>query len=115
MGFTGKKALQFKKFYIKHFNDMERFIHTLVETRQEFPFLTAQIKLLYDNPKPYHYSNEENMFNRLAIGMTAKQFRESNGLQKGESNRPHLTSGANQHSRLTAKDWSRTDACYARL
>lgn len=91
MGFTGRKALQFKEAYINRFNEMEKFIRTLVETRQEFPLLTAQIKLLYDNPKPYHYSNEADMLNRLALGVTAKQFREANGLKKGESIRPFLT------------------------
>lgn len=91
MGYRGKEAAAIKEAYIKRFNDMERFIRTLIETRQEFPLLTAQIKLLYDNPKSYHYSNEADMLNRLALGMTAKQFREANGLQKGESIRPFLT------------------------
>ncbi|WP_312281968.1 Rha family transcriptional regulator [Oscillibacter sp.] len=91
MGYRGKKAAAIKEAYIKRFNDMERFIRTLTETRHEFPLLTAQIKLLYDNPKPYHYSNEADMLNRLALGMTAKQFREANGLRKGESIRPLLT------------------------
>lgn len=90
MGYHGKKAAAIKEAYIHRFNEMEKFIRTLVETRQEFPLLTAQIKLLYDNPKPYHYSNEADMLNRLAIGMTAKQFREAHGLQKGESIRPYL-------------------------
>ena len=91
MGFTGKKAARFKEAYIKRFNDMERFIRTLVETRQEFPLLTANIKLLHENPKPYHFSNEADMLNRLVLGQTAKQFREAHGLGKGESIRPFLT------------------------
>ena len=91
MGFTGKKAAQFKEAYIKRFNDMEKFIRTLVETRQEFPLLTANIKLIHERPMPYHFSNEADMLNKLVIGQTAKQFRESNGLKKGESIRPYLT------------------------
>lgn len=91
MGFTGKKALQFKKAYIKRFNEMEKFIRTLVEARQEFPLLTANIKLIHENPKPYHFSNEADMLNKLVIGQTAKQFREAHGLKKGESIRPYLT------------------------
>lgn len=91
MGFTGKKAAQFKEAYIKRFNDMEKFIRTLVETRQEFPLLTANIKLIHERPMPYHFSNEADMLNKLVIGKTAKQFRESNGLKKGESIRPYLT------------------------
>lgn len=91
MGFTGAKANRFKEAYIKRFNEMESFIKTLVEARQEFPLLTANIKLIHSNPRPYHFSNECDMLNRLVIGMTAKQFREQNGLEKHESIRPHLS------------------------
>lgn len=91
MGYTGQKAMKFKELYIKRFNEMEKFIKTLQTTRQEFPMLTEQIKLLHENPKPYHYSNEADMLNRLVIGMTAKQFRLANGIEKGQSIRPYLT------------------------
>lgn len=91
MGYRGKKAAQFKEAYIKRFNEMEEFIRTLVETRRDFPELTENIKLLHDNPKPYHFSNECDMINRLVTGMAAKQFRESHGLKRGETIRPHLT------------------------
>lgn len=91
MGFNGAKAMKFKRAYINRFDDMERFIQTLVETRKDFPLLTDNIKMLHENPKPYHFSNECDMINRLVTGMTAKQFREANGLKKGESIRPHLT------------------------
>ena len=37
---------------------MEKFIQTLVETRTQFPLLTDNIKLLHENPRPYHFSNE---------------------------------------------------------
>ena len=40
MGYRGKKAAAIKEAYIKRFNEMEMFIRTLVETRQEFPLLT---------------------------------------------------------------------------
>lgn len=98
MGYTGKKAMRFKELYIKRFNEMEQFIKTLVSARQEFPLLTENIKLLHENPKPYHFSNECNMINRIVIGMTAKQFREKHGIAKGESIRPFLT--AEQVDRL---------------
>lgn len=98
MGYTGKKAMRFKELYIKRFNEMERFIKTLVSARQEFPLLTENIKLLHENPKPYHFSNECDMINRIVIGMTSKQFREKHGIAKGESIRPFLT--AEQVDRL---------------
>ena len=90
MGYRGKKAAQFKEAYIKRFNQMEQFIRTLVSARRDFPLLTDNIKLLHDNPRPYHFSNECDMINRLVTGMTAKQFREVRGIKKGESIRPHL-------------------------
>lgn len=91
MGYRGKKAAQFKEAYINRFNQMEKFIKTLVETRTQFPLLTENIKLLHDNPKAYHFSNECDMLNRLVLGKTAKQIRQENGLEKGESIRPYLT------------------------
>lgn len=91
MGFTGAKAMKFKELYIRRFNEMERFIQTLVITRKEFPLLTENIKLLHDNPKPYHFSNECDMINRIVTGMSAKQFRQANGIEKGKSIRPYLS------------------------
>ena len=91
MGYRGKKAARFKEEYIKRFNQMEQFIRTLVSARKEFPLLTENVKLLHDNPKPYHFSNECDMLNRIVLGMSAKQFREKHGLQKGTSIRPYLT------------------------
>lgn len=91
MGYTGAKAMKFKELYIKCFNEMEKFIKTLVSARQEFPLLTANIKLLHDSPKPYHFSNECDMLNRIVVGMTAKQFRLANNIEKGKSIRPYLS------------------------
>lgn len=91
MGYTGQKAMQFKELYIKRFNEMEKVIKSLVAARQEFPLLTDNIKLLHENPKPYHFSNECDMLNRIVIGMTAKQFRIANGIDKGKSIRPYLS------------------------
>ena len=87
MGYTGQKAMQFKELYIKRFNEMESMIKSLVMARQEFPLLTDNIKLLHESPKPYHFSNECDMLNRIVIGMTAKQFR----IDKGKSIRPYLS------------------------
>lgn len=91
MGYTGTKAMRFKELYIKRFNEMEEFIKTLVSARQEFPLLTENIKLLHENPKPYHFSNECDMLNRIVLGMTAKQFKLANGLDDVKSIRPYLT------------------------
>lgn len=92
MGYTGQRAMRFKETYIHRFNEMESFIRTLVEARAQFPLLTENIKLLHENPKPYHFSNECDMLNRLVLGMTAKQFRETNQLGDVKSIRPYLSS-----------------------
>lgn len=91
MGYTGQKAMRFKELYIRRFNEMEQFIKTLVTARKDFPLLTENIKLLHDNPKPYHFSNECDMINRIVTGMSAKQFRQVHGLEKGTSIRPYLS------------------------
>ena len=91
MGYTGKKAMTFKEIYIKRFNEMEEFISTLQSARYEFPHLTENIKLIHLNPKPYHFSNECDLINRVALGQSAKQFRLANGIEKGKSIRPYLT------------------------
>lgn len=91
MGYRGKKAAQFKELYIKRFNEMEEFIKTLVTTRKEFPLLTESIKLVNENPKPYHFSNECDMINRIVTGMTARKFRQAHNLEKGVSIRSYLT------------------------
>lgn len=91
MGYRGKKAAQFKEAYIRRFNQMEKYIQTMVETRTQFPLLTDNIKLLHENPRPYHFSNECDMLNRIVLGKTAKQFRQEHGIPKGESIRPFLT------------------------
>ena len=91
MGYSGAKAMRFKELYIKRFNDMEHCIAAMVTARQQFPLLTENIKLLHDNPRPYHFSNECDMLNRLVLGVTAKQYREAHGIPKGESIRPYLS------------------------
>lgn len=90
MGFTGKKAARFKEFYIKRFNEMEARIKALVSARMQFPKLTKMIEAVHENPKAYHYSNECDLLNRIVLGMSAKQFRAANGIEKGESIRPYL-------------------------
>ena len=91
MGYTGQKAMQFKELYIRRFNEMEAFIKTLVSARQEFPLLTENIRLLKENPKPYHFSNECDMLNRIVLGMTAKQFHIAPGIEGKKNIRPYLT------------------------
>lgn len=91
MGFTGKKAAQFKEAYIKRFNEMEKLIFNVVTVRKDYPMLTEAVKMAHDEPKPYHFSNEADLLNMVVTGYTAKKFRELHGMEKGESIRPFLT------------------------
>ena len=91
MGYTGKKAMEFKIAYINRFNEMEEWIKSLLSTKMEFPAFTEAVMLAHDEPKFYHFSNEINMIYRIVLGMDAKTYKQQNGLHKDESLRPHLS------------------------
>lgn len=90
MGYAGPKAMHFRELYIRRFNEMEQCVQSLLSARQEFPMLTEMICRLHESPKAYHFSNEADMLNRIVLGMSAKQFRLTNGIKKGQSIRPYL-------------------------
>jgi len=46
------------------------------DARLEWPDMTAAITAAHDDPKFYHYSNEADLINRVALGMTSKKFKE---------------------------------------
>jgi Rha family phage regulatory protein len=92
MGFTGKKAMKIKEFYINLFNEMEKTIKALVTLRLENPLLTENITLLHELPRPYHYTNEHNMLNKIVTGMSAKEYKLKHGIPLDvPSIRPYLT------------------------
>jgi len=90
MGYTDELSMQLKELYIKKFNEMERFITSKQLAKIDFPQLTDNIKMIHEVPKPYHYSNELNMINKIVLGKNAKQYREENGIEKKTSIRPFL-------------------------
>lgn len=91
MGYNTDKALQFKEMYVKRFNEMESFIETLRVVRADFPTLTDNLKLAYgDEIKPYQYSNECNMINKIVLGVSTQQYRKDNNITD-KSIRPYLT------------------------
>lgn len=92
MGFSGKKAAEFKIDYINAFNEMESFIKNLLEAKLDFPEFTDSIMATHEEPKHYHFSNELNMINQIVTGMNAKQFKEFHGIDKDtHSIRPYLS------------------------
>ena len=91
MGFTGKRAMGFKEAYINRFNEMEQCIQSLYAAKMEFPAFTDAIMDSHEEPKHYHFSNEVNMINRIVLGMSAKEFKEEQGIDsKVNSIRPYL-------------------------
>ncbi|MFW3587730.1 Rha family transcriptional regulator [Vagococcus fluvialis] len=92
MGFTGKKAMRIKEFYIDLFNQMEATVKVRDDLRVEYPILTDNITLIHENPRPHHYSNEANMLNKIVTGMSAKEYKLKNGIPLDVSSiRPYLT------------------------
>jgi Rha family phage regulatory protein len=92
MGFTGKRAAQFKEDYINAFNEMESFIKNLFEAKADFPEFTDAIMSVHEEPKHYHFSNELNMINKIVTGMEARQYKEFHGIDKSiNSIRPYLS------------------------
>lgn len=90
MGFTGAKALNFKIGLMNRFDQMEQFILSLSKAKREHLAFTQAIMGAHEEPKHYHFSNEADMINRIVLGMSARQFREANGIAKGKSIRPYL-------------------------
>lgn len=81
----------FKKELVRQFFAMRQKLNTLGQMREESPCLTDNIAIMHEDVKPHHFSNEYDLLNRVAIGMTAKQFRAEKGIPKGQSIRPYLT------------------------
>lgn len=92
MEVKGSKARRIKEEFIRRYNAMESFIESLTGAKLEHPAFTDAIMDSREEPKHYHFSNEADMINRIVLGMSAKKFRETNGIEKGKSIRPYLTS-----------------------
>lgn len=92
MGYTGEKAMRFKKAYICQFDAMEKFIKSIQAAKMDYSALTRAIEQAHEEPKFYHFSNEINMINRIVLGTDAKHFKEENGIDEEEKSiRPYLT------------------------
>ena len=91
MGFTGKKALEFKVKYIESFEMMLSLINTRQLSKQNYKIMTEAIReKLGDDPAIY--AKEANMVNLIVLGMTAKNFKAVNRIDETESTRDHVVS-----------------------
>lgn len=86
MGFTGKKAIAFKLKYIKAFNMMEDEIkkHQLsrMDSKESFKGVNDALKELHgDSIKPFIYTNEVKMLNKIVLGMDANSYKLLHGIE----------------------------------
>lgn len=79
--------------YLTKFSEMEEYRKTFIHARKDFPQLTDIIQCIHGaEAKSYHYSNEADMVNRAALGMTAKQYKLKHGIPlEVKSIRDYLT------------------------
>lgn len=57
----------------------------------EFRPMTDAIADSHDEPKPYHFSNEADMINRIVLGMSAAKFKAHHDIGKNESVRDYMS------------------------
>ncbi|SMC38091.1 Rha family transcriptional regulator [Papillibacter cinnamivorans] len=94
MGYRGRKAAQLKEAYIHEFNRMADFIRKLETAKAESRELTDAIKFAHADGEyhNYHFSNEFDLINRIALGAPAKKIRKERGIpETADSVRPYLT------------------------
>lgn len=91
MGFTGKEAAIFKEKYISAFNYMAESLENRSNLKMSYLPMMNAIKEAHEDPKFYHYTNENNMIYRIVLGMDAKKYKEKLGLQKDTDLRDHIT------------------------
>ena len=90
MGFTGKKAAQFKEAYINRYEEMETALQARHQARMECRQLTDAIKSAHDPAKPHHFSNEMNMLLQIIAGKNAKQLKAERNLPDTAAVRDYL-------------------------
>lgn len=80
---------------IDRWQDLESAQSLRQATKEECPALTNAIKVNREMQgkeiKPHLFSNEFNMINRIALGMTAKEYRIEHNLPEGSPIRDHIT------------------------
>lgn len=98
MGYTGKKAMQFKEAYIKQFNAMEKQLKEKLVERQKGiavrQALTKSIQQSNENERMHGhaYSTYTNCIYKVIFGKNAKQLREEYGIDKKANPRDYFSS-----------------------
>ncbi|AZI13437.1 Rha family transcriptional regulator [Avibacterium paragallinarum] len=93
MGFTGKKAMQFKEAYINEFNQMKNWITSRANLKHDQRRLNDAIKFSLeqqDKDDPHAYSRENNLVYCVALGMSKKKWLAMRGLPEAVDIRQFL-------------------------
>ena len=71
----------------------DKFNHDAIrqESKLEYRPMTNAIADAHEEIKPYHFSNEADLINRITLGMTASKFRQHHEIDKNEPIRDYLT------------------------
>lgn len=79
------KSLELKQ------NNKALFDITRSISKGEYLPMTDAIKDAHEEIKPYHFSNEADLINRIALGMTASKFRKHHDISKNDLIRDYMT------------------------
>ena len=60
-------------------------------SKDEYLPMTDAIAEAHEEVKPYHFSNEADLINRIVLGCTASKFRKDNDVDKNDSIRDYLS------------------------
>lgn len=75
-------VLKFKVKLVQAFFEAKTQIQDRAIAKLEYPAMTSAIQEAHENPKPYHYSNEADLINRIILGTTAKKYCELNEIDR---------------------------------
>ena len=96
---NNEQVIKFKKTLVKAFFDMRSLLSAKINDRNiakvEYKPMTDAIKFEKEHQgkevKYYHFSNEADLINRIALGMTSAKFKVHHDINKNESIRDYLT------------------------
>lgn len=74
----------------KEFNN-KLFVATRQDSKTEYKAMGVAIQNDHEEIKPYHFSNEADLINRIVLGMTASKFKKHHDVEKGELIRDYMT------------------------
>lgn len=90
--------IQLRAKIIDRWEELERkelsknnFISARKVSKDEFLPMTNAIAEAHEEIKPYHFSNEADLINRIILGCTASKYRKDNDIEKGEAIRDYFT------------------------